>query len=439
MTANFNLKERFSKQRLTRNIGLKIASLLVAVFLWFVVVNVTDPVITKTYSNVPVKIINSSVIENEGKTIEVIDDSNIISVVTVKASRNTIQELGSSIDNIVAVADLNNLSKDGTTVPVELSTSKYSDKIDSIRGTSSNIYVKIENRKTIQLPVSATTSGDIESGYILGSVLPNTNQVRISGPESVIDTITSANVDVQVTGFTGDISTQAEIALYDEKGNEVSKDNLTLNVREVRVDVEILATKKVPIYYATSGIPADGYELTGEVEVNPEVVTIAGSAATISTINSINVPSADLNVTGEHSNMMAVLDLNDYLRDGIRLADASASSNVTFTIYIEQTTTGDYSVSSKNISFENVPEGFEAEINSDETIEFTLRGLAQNLEKINTSKLNCRVDFDDYALLNDTTEFAEGSYICYLVMDLSEGVEVTEPVAVEVKLTKTGE
>ena len=139
MTAKFNLKDKFTKKSLTQNFGLKIMSLFVAVIIWFIVVNLTDPVITQTYKNVPVRILNSDVITDSGKTLEVVDDSQIIPSVTIKASRTTIQELGNSIDNIVATADMKDLSADGTSVPIEITTTKFADRVDAIRASSKTL------------------------------------------------------------------------------------------------------------------------------------------------------------------------------------------------------------------------------------------------------------------------------------------------------------
>lgn len=437
MTANFALKDKFNKQHLTQNIGLKITSLIVAVVLWLVVVNVTDPVITETYKNVPVKILNENVITDAGKTLEVLDGTDVVTTVTIKASRNTIQELGSTIDNIVATADMKNLSMDGTSVPIEISTTKYFDKIDTIRSSSNMMYVNIENRKTIQLPLKATTSGDIESGFILGNVNPNQNQVKVSGPESVIERVASAAVDVQVTGFTSNISTQSDIVLYDENGEAVETDLLELNVESVRVDVEILATKKVPIYYSTSGMPSDGYQMTGEIDCNPNMVVVAGSEKAIADVTHINIPATELNITGQSSNMMVLVNLADYLPDGVRLGDASFNGKATLTVYIEPLVEDDFEVALSNVEIENTPEGFDAEIvNNDEKADFTLIGLAQNLEKIDLSKLNYRVDFDDYSLLNDTVTYKEGTYTLYLVMDLPDSVECKDTVGIRIKLKK---
>lgn len=439
MTPNFKFKEKFSKKKLTENLGLKITSLIVAIVLWLIVVNITDPVISQPYKNIPVKIINSEVITDNNKTLEVVDGSSMVANVIIKAPRSTIQELGNSTDAIIATADMSNLSKDGISVPIEFTTSKYADKVESIRPSSDVLKVNIENRRTIQLPLNATTSGEIESGYILGNVIPNQNQVRVSGPESVINRVASAFVDVQVTGFTGDISTQADIMLFDSNGDGIPTGNLDLNVSSVRVDVEILATKKVPIYYSTIGIPAEGYGVTGEVEINPELIVIAGEKDFIDQITEVKVPAEELNITGQSDNLMVVLDIRDYLPEGIRLADDSNGGKASITVFIEPYVEQEFGVFPKNLSIENVPEGYEAEFVEDKGINFVLVGLAQDLEKLQMDSLNARVDFDDYALLHDMSGFKSGEYDLFLVLDLPGGIQIKESVTISLRLNEVME
>lgn len=436
MTPNFKFKEKFTKKKLTENLGLKITSLIVAIVLWLIVVNITDPVISQPYKNIPVKIINSEVITDNNKTLEVVDGSSMVANVIVKAPRSTIQELGNSSDAIIATADMSCLSKDGISVPIEFTTSKYADKVESIRPSSDVLKVNIENRRTIQLPLNATTSGEIESGYILGNVIPNQNQVRVSGPESVINRVSSAFVDVQVTGFTSDISTQADIMLFDNNGDGIPTGNLDLNVSSVRVDVEILATKKVPIYYSTIGIPADGYGVTGEVEINPELIVIAGERDVIDLVTEIKVPAEELNITGQSDNLMVVLDIRDYLPEGIRLVDDSNGGKASITVFIEPFVEQEYGIFPKNLTIENVPDDYSAEFVEDVGINFVLVGLAQDLEKLQMDSLNPRVDFDDYALLHDMSGFRSGEYDLFLVLDLPGGIQIKEPVTIRLRLNE---
>ena len=432
---------RFNKKKLTDNIGLKIVALVVAILLWYVVVNITDPIITQTYKNVHVKILNPEVITDQGNTLQVVDDSALIPTVTVKAPRTIIQELGSNVDTIVATADMNKLLNDGTSVPIECTVSKYAEKIESIRPSIDYVQVSIEKKRIIQLPISVTTSGEVESGYIVGDKVSNQNQLRVSGPQSVVERVKTAFADVSVGGFTGNISTMADIVLYDEEGEPVPMDSLELNIDSVRVDVEILATKKVPIYYSMIGIPAEGYGVTGEIECTPEVVTIAGEKSKIDNISSVKIPGEELNVTGQTDNLVTNVDIQDYLPEGIRLADpGSYSGKVTLKAYIEPYEESTITIYTKDIVFKSVPFGFEAEMaDYMDKAEIKITGLKQDIEKLGSSKIVGVIDFGDYALLNNISEFEEGVYNCVLTPELPEGIRAGSTVLIQIRLKKNEE
>ena len=57
------------KDLLTQNIGLKILSVLVAVALWLVVMNYDDPIITNTYSDIQVEILNPELLTDQDKPV----------------------------------------------------------------------------------------------------------------------------------------------------------------------------------------------------------------------------------------------------------------------------------------------------------------------------------------------------------------------------------
>lgn len=434
---SINFKQLFSKQNLLNNLSLKIIALIVAVVLWFVVVGITDPTVTSTYRNVQVRLVNTSVVTGNEQTLEILEDSNILTSVTVKAPRSVIRELGTSSDNIIAIADLSNLSSDKTRIPIDLSTLKYNDKVESIKGSSDSVLVNIEKRETIQLPLVATTSGTIESGYVVGNVTPAQNQVKISGPASAISKVKKAAINVEITGFTENISTVADVVLYESDGTEVSQHNLELNADSIRVNVEILATKRVPIEFEIMGTPAEGYSATGEVECYPETMVVAGSKSEIAKLTSIKVPASDLNITGQTGNLNAMLNAADYLSESIRLVDSIYNGRINITVFVEKLVEQTYATYISNVVAEYVPLGFAAEIISeDDSVSFTLSGLSKDLEKVQMSQLNMHVNLEDYALSKNIEEFTEGTYKLPLLMDLPEGVELTERVILKIKLSK---
>ena len=204
------------KNKLTRNWGLKIASFLSAAVLWLVVTNINDPIMTYRVTDVPVTIKNANLITDRGQVYEVLDGTDMIDVVTVSAPRSIIDSLDRS--NIVAVADINDLTSVDT-VAIKLSTNKYNDKLDSIRGNIDSVRWSIEEKQTKSFPVKSVTTGEVREGFMVGSVTTDQNLIRLSGPQSIVSQVSKAQAEVDISGFSNNISTVADVRLYDEDGN----------------------------------------------------------------------------------------------------------------------------------------------------------------------------------------------------------------------------
>ena len=114
------------KKIILNNWGLKLASLLFAFMLWFIVINITDPQKEQPFKNVPVKLVNTDILTEEGLVYEVLDDTDVISTVTVYAPRTVIEELEAG--DLVAEADIKDLTV-ANTVPIKIRSTRYSDKI----------------------------------------------------------------------------------------------------------------------------------------------------------------------------------------------------------------------------------------------------------------------------------------------------------------------
>ena len=55
------------RKNLTTNIPLKIMSVIAAVLIWLIIVNVDNPIVTVTFTDVPVQVLNEAYIESGGK------------------------------------------------------------------------------------------------------------------------------------------------------------------------------------------------------------------------------------------------------------------------------------------------------------------------------------------------------------------------------------
>ena len=226
------------KKRLTNNIGLKILALLASIILWLIVVNINDPEVTKTYEGIEVEILNTDAVTNDGKTFEILENSNYINV-TITAKKSVMSALGK--ENIHATADMSQLTFMNT-VGINVTTDRSNNDIENIKLSSVNLKLSIEDIARKQLVINMKTSGKPGEGYITGDVRSDRNIVQLSGPKSVIDSIVSAEAVADITGMTSDISTSAEIKLYDGDGKQIRSSSVIKNINAINVTVEILGT-----------------------------------------------------------------------------------------------------------------------------------------------------------------------------------------------------
>ena len=311
-------------QGIFENGWLKIISLGIAIALWLFVTNYQDPETVLTMNNVPVRILHMDTITSEGKTCTVLDDSDIIPVVTISAPRSVVDAL--STDNIIATADVQEMAEENM-VPIVITTNKYRDAITSI--TSSIRYVKlsIEDEVTRTFPIELSVTGSVAEGCQIGQVTLEQNQVRVTGPESEVARVAGAGVTVDVSGTENNISTNAEIHLYNEDGRDIRLDeNLKMNIDKTMVRVELLTLKEIPVKIAVSGMPADGFRLTGETSVEPGRIAIAAKKGVLNGINAVSIPSSELNVTNRTKTLVKTFEIANYLPDGVITADGETDT-----------------------------------------------------------------------------------------------------------------
>lgn len=409
------------KKKLTNNIGLKILSLLIAFGLWLVVINIEDPSSTQSFSSVPVTFVNADLLTDQGLVYDVLEGTGVIRNITVQGPRSVVEQL--SAQDIVATADFNNLTN-ANTIPVEFSVNRFSDKITKIKGSVANVKLSVEKEKTIRLVLKVNATGEVADGFILGTMTPDQNQIIVTGAESVVDQISKAVAEVDVTDATANIATYADVVLLDSEGNKVESGSITQKVTSVRVSVEVLTTKRVPLEFATSGIPAEGYAVGETIDSNPSLVTIAGTTGTLNSISRIEIPAEEINVTGQRSDMNLNIDITNYLPGGVNLADEDFNGKVAVVVRIEPASSKMVLLHKENISLSEEIDGFDYSIegiNDRESVR--LEGLDSNLTDISSEELFGVIDVSEALKDANLKEWKEGTFDVTIRLELPEGIQ----------------
>lgn len=269
----------------TRNLGLKLLALISAFGLWFIVNNITDPSDSKSFSNIPVEILNADLITNEGKVYEILDDTDVISV-RVRGKTSVLKYI--TKEDIKATADMSELTFMNT-VNIKVTSTRNNSELEFVT-SNDNLRLAIEDVKRTQLSINTTVSGHPADGYIVGTVTPSQNVVRLSGPESVINQIdhVEAVANIGNYAYSSDINTSVDLLLYDSDGNEIKNNSIKMNISSINVAITILATKEVPLSFVISGETAEGYMVSGDIVSAPETITLAGRKATLDAISELS-------------------------------------------------------------------------------------------------------------------------------------------------------
>lgn len=427
------------RKKLLRNWGLKLASLVLAFVLWFLVVQSDNPKDTKTFNNVPVKLTNVELLENQNKVYEVLDNTDVVRV-TVCAPKRTIDKMRAS--DIVAEADFSKLT-DINTVAISYyinSADIDPSTIDYYRGNHEAVRLSVEEKAVRSITLRANAVGRPADGYMLGNISLDQNIIEVSGPKSIIETIRDARVDIGVENAVSNLSANVEIQLYDNDGNVVKHDNIKQHVDYAHISVEVLAVKQVPIEVQYSGTAEKDYMPTGVVESDPTSIQIAGTVANIAKVSQITIPETDISIEGAVENVVTTVDIRDYLPDNIRLADSGFNGKVTATVFVEAIQEKTLYIPIENLSVSNVPQGYEAVImDGEESYKLQIRGLREQLAPLNEDTLRGTINIKQWMEAQNLTKPPRGAHYMPVSFTFEDGIEEVEPILISVTIQENDE
>ena len=415
---------------ITNNFGLKLLSVGLAFVLWVIVAQISNPVGTVSFSNVEVTLLNADLLESQGKVYQVLDQTNIAKV-TVRAPESVISTLSAS--DITAVADLSEISEDGT-VPITYSL----DRAERITADHDELRISVDDKKTKYINIQYQLIGSVGEGCVQGQVRLDRNRLEVSGPASEVDRISYALVIIDLDGAVKTISADMELVLCDATGVRIENEMIVKQTDYVTTTVTVLSTKTVPIYASVTGEPSIGYIYTDDIEVSPEVITIAGDTSVLNGISAITITDP-VDIGSARNDITATYDLTKYLPSGVEFEDKTFDGEVSVTAYVEKMLEKNLTISSDALLIHDVPEGFEAEIVAAEEINVRIVGLETELNAVSSESLTGIIEIDSYLTANNITDIHDGDIIAIPVkFNLSEHLNA-DAIYVRVLLTQTGD
>lgn len=400
------------KEKLTRNIGLKILSIILAAILWLVITNVEDPVTTKFFDNIPVQVMNEDELKKLGQVYEIIEGKTID--FTVSARRTVKENLTSS--DFRVTADLANLS-DLNTVTIKITCPRYGDRV-TITNVSTQV-MKIEREEVAEdrFSVNVKIKGEPSDNYYVYEKSV-TRLLSVSGPKSKIENINQIVVEVDVTGMAKSFAIDEKPKALDEKGEEI--ENLNFGVDTVTAEIKMYPTKVIDLQIIPTGKPAYGYVMTTP-DFEPKSIKVAGTGSALKKIDQLMIEE---NIEGAKENIEKVVNISDNLPEGLILVGDTQTATVD--IPIVKADTKDISIWPEDIDIKNQSVNLDMAFQSIGPIMIQLVGPSEIMDEVTAKSIKPFIDLDN---------FTSGSYEVSVEMNLPEFVTLKNNSTVRVLLT----
>ncbi len=378
------------KKIIFNNIGLKILALLIAVIVWWVVMNIDDPLVKKTINGVSVELRNDDDLIDKGYIYEV-ESGNVIAI-TVWAPESVAKELKSS--DFIAYADLSQLSPltDTANITVECVKSDVKNDIKEITSKIQVVKLSIDNKQTAEVPVTTAIVGNPAENYVIGDISISQNKIEITGAASVIEKIVRAEIKYDVSNMMQSVNEMVTPVFYDENNNVVDTGAIQLSRNSLRLSVVINPTKWIGVTINPSVTVADDYKMVG-YSLSFAHVKIAGTQESLANISAIDLPSDAIELTDVTESQDCVVNLANYLKASYKIV--SGTTELTVHIDIEPMVVKSYIVRKNGIAVNNLGDGLEAQI-EDSYIEVNVKAIQEVHDSFNMDVLNPNIDLKGY-------------------------------------------
>lgn len=401
-----------SKERKVRDNTIKILSLIFAILLWFYVITEQNPVVPKDIT-IPVKIVN---IESLDRNNLVLLDNSGSYYITLKLKGK--KELLDTVsqNTVNAYADISGYATVGeNTIPVVVS--GLPEGISVTSRSDHNIKLNLDKKIVVQRPVTASITGNPKGGLAYLDAVLTPTDVILTGAESIINTVKTVKVDIDIAGVDVSVNKRLSVRLLDKDGKDVR--GIQLDNPLINVNVPIANTKRVPIQLVLQGEIPEGYVITDK-QIQPKEILVTGNQETLDNLIAINTTAQSINGLTESITLKVILDMPA----GIQLVNANEQINAVLDIQKVITNTVDIS----DIEFRNLDPKYIVNNSPARMIRLTIRGPEKLISDVQ----------NNIKLYVDLVNVKDGSGIYEILVDKSPLLEIlsVEPssIGLEIKI-----
>nr|WP_288915930.1 CdaR family protein [uncultured Lachnoanaerobaculum sp.] len=372
----------------TNNLVLKISSLAVAFLVWIIVVNVSNPIVTRNIS-VPLNVVNANIITDAGKTYSLMGANSVTVSYEVRSrdqSRISASDFNASID----LGDMYDITG---AVPIAVEVVNNKDLIiGAVASKPSIVRVSIEDLQRKEFTLTTKITGTPSDGFSVGEVKLDKTNVVVTGPVSVIGQISQIGVEIDVSGLDSNESGRAELKYFDANGNAfvISDSRVSKSFDNVGYSLVMLNGRTLALNFDVGGTAAQGYKFTG-AESTTKSIQVRGQPEVLEGLDSITVPASALSVEGATGDVNITVDIKNFLPANVT---AVGDTKVNVTLKVEALDKKSLTLTVNDLNIVGAKPGAATNI-VPEKITVVVSGLSANLESVTNADLKATLDVSE--------------------------------------------
>ncbi|WP_250278910.1 CdaR family protein [[Clostridium] colinum] len=416
----------------TNNLYWKALSVLLAIGLWFVVMNINNPTEIKSFT-LNISLLNEEKLaENDISILNIDEIKSQKAEIKIKGTRTTLDELSKKVnrDNIKLALDLDqvlgyNIGDEPLEVVANLKPTmpnipypNNNFEIVSFYPNTCNVY--LDKIVTIPKKIHPKTVGETRSGYIAYEPEISSEYIQVTGPKSIIDKIQVIYAEIDITDQTSTITKNVIPVAYDKNGNKIT--DIKFNIEEVSIKVPIILQGVINIIEPNLiGQLPDGF-IIDSISYKPKVVEVVGDTNNLKKLTKLNLP--DIDISGLTESTEYTYDILPILNQyNLKLKNHN-NSQIKIYINIKKATTKQLTIPTSNISILGYNDSFF--IDMPEEFSINIVGEDNFINNIDVSKIKFSID---------VTDLKEGSYNIKINTELPEGVEIVSQPYMDIKIS----
>lgn len=300
---------------LHRNLPLKSAALLLAIFLWFwVLLNEHNPIV-----EVPVEV---AVTAEDVKAGLALRQPLPPIEVRLRGLQQDTADIGSEVEAFVSCRGM---GPERRSLRVQV---RAPGNVTVTGVRPAEVLVQLEEVIGEARPVELRLVGEVPPGYQLLDAEVSPEVVRVSGPRSQVEKAGRVVATIDLGQAVHQVPVSRPIYAVDSSGTVVGSVNLSPSRANVTITMNsLVASRTVPVVVSTHGAPLAGLRIAS-IEVEPAMVTLFGPANRIQEVGQLE--TEELVLSGVRSSFTRSLLLR--VPEGLNLL---ADSSVTVTVAIE--------------------------------------------------------------------------------------------------------